>query len=164
MKKYILILLCVALPLASIAQPNSVRKVFRKYGLKEGVVKISIPGIVMDFAAMFVDDAETKKMLKGINKIKVLATDDDFSNANYNFASEALEHFKAQSFEKLLTVRSDDDNVAIYMKEGKRNRKELLIIAGGKDGSVIVYIKGKVTIEMLSSIGKEMNIKSLKTM
>jgi len=163
MKKYIFILLCVVLPAVTIAQPSSVRKVFRKYGHRDGVVKICIPGVVMDFAALFVDDKETAKMLRGVDKIKILATDEAASFHDVNFAAEVLDNFKSRSFEELLTVKDGKDDVAIYMKEGKRNKKELLIIAGGKKDNAIVYLKGKVSLEMLNSLGDEMKVDVLKS-
>lgn len=164
MKKSILILLCVALPLLSIAQPASVRKIFRQYGHEQGTVKINLPGIVMDFAALFVDDHETAKMLRGISKIRVLATDDETQTHPTDFGSKALQSFKSNQFEELLSVRSDKDDVAIYMKEGKRNKKELLIIAGGSSDNAIVYLKGKVDPEMLGQLGKEFKVDALKSL
>ncbi len=164
MKKYIIILLCVVLPAISIAQPASVRKAFRKYGHQDGVVKISLPGIVMDFAALFVDDQETAKMLRGVNKIKILATERADGFTKGNIASDILDSFKSKSFEELLTVRSGEEDVAIYMKEGKRNKKELLIISGGKDENAIVYLKGRIDPAMLSSLGKEMKVDALKSL
>lgn len=163
MRKFLFTLLCVALPLVSIAQPSSVRKVFRKYGHKDGVMKICLPGVVMGFAALFVDDKETAKMLRGVNSIKILTADEDAGFQGVNFVDEFLDNFRSRSFEELLTVKDGKQDVAIYMKEGKRNKKELLIIAGGQNESVIVYLKGKVSAEMLSSLGKEMNVDVLKS-
>lgn len=117
----------------------------------------------MGFAALFVDDKETAKMLRGVKSIKILAADEDAGFQDVNFADEFLDNFRSRSFEELLIVRDGKDDVVIYMKEGKRNKKELLIIASGQNDSVIVYLKGKVSAEMLSSLGKEMNVDVLKS-
>ncbi|MEA1877420.1 MAG: DUF4252 domain-containing protein [Bacteroidota bacterium] len=163
MKKFLIILLCVSLPLVSIAQPSSVRKVFRKYGHKDGVVKICLPGVVMGFAALFVDDKETAKMLRGVNSIKILTAGEAAGFQDVNFVDEFLDNFRSRSFEELLTVKDGKDDVAIYMKEGKRNKKELLIVAGGPNDNTIIYLKGKVSAEMLSSLGEEMKVDILKS-
>ena len=164
MKKYVLILLCVAIPALSVAQPASVRKASCKYGHKEGVTRITIPGIVMDFASWFVDDKETAKMLRSVNKIKVLAFEDSERFHDVNLVDEIMGKFKANSFEEMLAVRSDNEDVAIYIRERSRNRKELLVIAGGSDDNAIVYLKGKITPEMLGMIGNEMKVDALKSL
>jgi len=146
----------------SFAQPFSVRKAFHKYGKDDGVTKVVIPGIVMDFASWFVDDGETAKMLRGINKIKVLAADGDDGFDGPNIGKEVLKDFKAGAFKEMLTVRDGEDDVAILMKEGKRNKKELLVIVGSESESAIIYLKGKISPEMLGKIGEEMDVKSLK--
>lgn len=162
MKKLLIISLCILLPAMSFAQPLSVRKTFHRYGKDDGVTKIVIPGIVMDFASWFVDETETAKMLRGINMIKILAVDSDEGFDGPNIGKQVLEDFRSGNFHEMLTVRDGDDNVAILVKEGKRHRKELLVIAGGKDDSAIVYLRGKISPEMLGKIGTEMNVKALK--
>jgi hypothetical protein len=162
MKKAIIILLCLALPVISNAQPFSVRKAFHKYGHEDGVTKITIPGIAFDFASLFVDDRETAKMLRGVNKIKILAAEGDEGFDGPNIGKEVIERFKSNQFEPMLTVRNADEDVSILIKEGRKNRKELLVISGDKSDSAIIYIKGKIHPDMLRDLGKEMKIESLK--
>jgi len=163
MKKYILFLLIVIVPLAVISQPLSVRKVFRKYGHKQGVVSVWVPGVVMDLAALFGDDPETRQLLRNIDKVRVLAIEDNAALNDVNFNREVKKTFINHSYEQLMLVKESGNAVDILVKEGLRDRKELLIIAGGKDDNAIIYLKGKLTPEMLGKLGKEIKIDALST-
>ncbi len=157
MKKYIITLLVIAIPAMAISQPQSVRKSFRKYAKEEGVVKVTVPGIVLDIASWFVDDQATAKLIRKIDKVKVLAIDNDEYNGEVNLVDDIMKNFKNNAFEQLLTVRSDKEDAVIMIKEGFRNKRELLILAGGDDNA-IVYLKGKIVPEMLADLNTEIGL------
>jgi hypothetical protein len=158
MKKIAFLALALALPLLSIAQPHSVRKAFRQYAHEEGVTKITIPGILIDVASWFVDDKETARLIRKVDKVKILAIDGNEYQGQGQLAKDILDNFKSNSFEQLLTVRGANENAAILIKEGIGNKRELLIIAGDEGDNAVVYLKGRIVPEMLAEINKELKI------
>lgn len=152
MKKSILFILCLALPIMTIAQPLAVRKAFHRYGHDEGITRVTVPGIAIRMASWLVDDAETEALLKGINKVKVLFAEGEENMLQPEFASKFMKEIKRGQFEEMLTMNDQEDQVGIYIRDGRRHKKELVLFVSGKDESTIVYLKGKITPELLKQL------------
>lgn len=152
MKKVVLIALCSILSLSAFTHPLTVRKAFHRYGHNEGVTRITVPGIVIRVASWLVDDAETEALLKGIHKVKVLVAEGADNQINPDFTSKVITEIRESNFEEMLSVSDQNDQVEIFIREGRKNKKELVLFTTSKDASNIVYLKGKITPELLKQL------------
>lgn len=161
MKKTIILLIALAFPLMALTQPLSVRKLFHRYGQEEGVTRITVPGVAIRLATCFVDDDETARLLKGIRKVKVLVAEGEDNLPDPEFTAKIIRDFENSRFEEMLTVQDDGDQVGIYIRDIRRNKKELVIFTRDKKESAVIYLKGKMTPELLHQLSSNPGPKSL---
>lgn len=151
MKRNIIIILASIFILSSCNYDPGISEAFMKYRLKDGVTTISVPGWVIGIASRFADlDSEEREILQSIDRVRVLAVDDDDLNARIDLHKEFYNHInKKHDYEELLVVRNDDENVTIFGKMDNSVIEEMVILVGGDDNAMI-YIKGEIKPELLN--------------
>ncbi|MGA0233367.1 MAG: DUF4252 domain-containing protein [Saprospiraceae bacterium] len=77
---------------------------------------------------------------------------------------EAISKIDTKSYEELVTVRDEDQNVKILSKdeEGGKIVNEMLIIVGAEDEFVLVSIVGKLHMSKLVKLAKNMDIDGME--
>ena len=91
--KRILLILTVAAFLFSACDTNpGVSKAFAKYSHNEGVTSITVPGWLIGIGASFADLCdEEKELLDCIDKVKVLAIENEVLNGQYFYFIDTIE-------------------------------------------------------------------------
>ncbi|NQU55238.1 MAG: DUF4252 domain-containing protein [Bacteroidetes bacterium] len=151
--KRIFIILVASLFLFTACDTNpGVSKAFAKYSHEEGVTSITVPGWLISLGASLGDlSDEERELLDCIDKVKVLAIENDELNARINLHKEFhAEINKNKEYEELLTVRDKDENVTIFAKMDENVIKEMVILVGGDD-NVMVYLKGEIKPEQINN-------------
>ena len=153
MKRILIILAASAFLFTSCnTNPPGVSKAFSKYSHEDGVTSITVPGWLIGIAGKIGDlDKEERELLDCIDKVKVLAIENDELNARINLHEEFYSHINKNSdYEELLTVSDDRENVTIFGKMNEGVITEMVILVGG-DENVMVYLKGEIKPELLNS-------------
>ena len=157
MKKFkYLFVLAITLFFASCEYNPGVSEAFTKYRLKDGVTTITVPGWVIHLAARVGDvDRDERELLECIDKVRVLAIDNDNLNARVNLNKE-FEHYinRDNDFKTLMTIKKDGEDVTIFAKMDDDVIREMVLLVGGEDNA-LVYIKGRINPELIND-----NIKS----
>ncbi len=158
MKKIYFILIASVLLLSSCEYNPGVSEAFTKYRFRDGVTTITVPGWVIHLAASFGDLEENERdLLESIDKVRVLAIDNNDLNARVNLHDEfenKINHRK--DFETLMTVKNDDEDVTIFAKMDDNVIHEMVVLVGGDDNALI-YIRGEIDPEL---INKNINFKN----
>ena len=130
-----------------------VNKAFAKYSHKEGVTSITIPGWLISLGASFGDlSSEEKDLLDCIDKVKVLAVENDDLNKKINLHEEFHSEInKTNEFEELLTVTDEHENVTIFGKMDTEVIEEMVILIGGDDNALI-YLRGQIKPELVNNV------------
>ena len=152
MNKLTIFILALSLTIVSCSDNEGVNKAFSKYGHKEGVTAISVPGFVIHLASSFGElEEQEKDLLRNIDLVKVLAIENDHLNEEINLHNEFYEKINQNNeFEELLVVSSEGQNITIYGKVGKNEIiKEMVILVGGEDNA-LVYLKGNLDPKLLN--------------
>ncbi|MCD6345827.1 MAG: DUF4252 domain-containing protein [Bacteroidales bacterium] len=157
MKKLLLILLVALLPAFCFAQNSAVEKLFEKYGGKPGFTTVNINGSLLKFAASMSDEDEDLEVLNKINTIKILAQEDAQAS---NFYDEVMGELKRDSYEELMTVNSEDEDVIFLIKKSGERITEFLLVVGGDDENAIIYIGGDLRMKDIANLSKSINIDS----
>jgi len=161
MKKLIVLIVAIALPLCSFGQ-----SIFDKYEASDKVTFVSMqPKMFQMLAKMSVssDDPEAKEffaLVNSINSFKVITTDD--SAISKDIDSWVSGHLKSSSLQELMRVRDGDSNVKFYVKEGKDDNhvKELLMfVTGIKD--VNVEVNGHKLETVLLSLTGDIDLRQI---
>ena len=118
MKRLFFLLTATAFFLTACNTNPGVSKAFAKYAHKEGVTSITVPGWLIGLGATFGDlSDEENELLSCIDKVKVLAIENDELNKSIDLHQEFFEEInKNHEYEELLTVRDKNENVTIFGK------------------------------------------------
>jgi len=155
MKKLVLILIVALAPALVIAQNSAVEKLFVKYGGQKGFTTISISSGLLKMASEFVDEDEGTEVLKQINSIKILVQEDGVAD---NFYDEVMGELKRNAYEELMTVNSDEEDIIFLLKKDGDRISEFLIVVGGEEENVLLYIGGDLVMKDLAKIGNSIHM------
>ena len=151
MKKTLFILTAVLFVFTSCTYEPGVSEAFTKYRLKEGVTTVTVPGWVISLAANFGDlEKNEREILESIDKVRVLAVENDDLNRTINLHDEFyLRINKKGDYEELMSVRDENENVTIFGKMDEDVIREMVILVGGEENA-LVYIKGELKPDLLN--------------
>lgn len=152
MKRIALILSVALFLMTSCVYESGVSEAYSKYRFKDGVTTVTVPGWVIHLAAGIGDLEDSERdLLKSIDGVKVIAVEDDDMNARIDLHEEFYKKIsEKKDYEQLLVVREEDQNVTIFGRMNESLIKEMVILVGGDD-NVLIYVKGKISPEILNN-------------
>lgn len=162
MKRFYLFFIAVFFVVTSCETNTAVSTAFAKYSHRKDVTSITIPGWLISLGARFGDlEKEERRLLDCIDKVKVLAIENESLNERINLHKEFHDNInKNNDYEELLTVNDDEQNVTIFGKMDENVIREMIVLVGGNDNA-IVYLKGEIEPEMLNDVIKMSENKDL---
>jgi hypothetical protein len=152
MKKTVLLILIVPFIFLSCTDNPAVNHAFVKYGHRQGVTSITVPGFVVRLAARIGDlEKDERELLRSIDKVKVLAVEDPHWNEDLDLHAEFYQTInKDHQYEELMHVKNDHESVTLFGKMTDAGViREMVILTGGDD-NVLVYLKGHFRADMLN--------------
>ena len=153
MKKFSFLVAGILFLLTSCNYEPGVSEAFTKYRFKDGVTTVSIPGWVIGLASNIADlDKAEREILQSIDRVKVLAIEDNELNERVDLHREFYEQInKKGEYEELLAVHDNDENVTIFGKMDESVISEMVILVGGDDNAMI-YLKGEIKPELINNM------------
>lgn len=151
MKRIAFTLLAGLFLMTSCVYESGVSEAYSKYRFKDGVTTISVPGWVIHLAAGIGDLEESERvLLESIDKVKVIAVEDDNLNARIDLHEEFYKKIsEKKDYEQLLVIREEDQNVTIFGRMDDSVIEEMVILVGGDDNAMI-YVKGEISPQILN--------------
>jgi hypothetical protein len=151
MKQLLYIIIVSVFIFTACETDSGVSKAFAKYSDNEGVTSITVPGWLISIGAGFGDLSEQERdLLDCIDKVKVLAIDNDNLNARINLHQEFhAEINKNKEYEELLSIRDKDESVTIFGKMNENVIREIVVLVGG-DENVMIYVRGEIRPEVIN--------------
>lgn len=150
MKNIIIMAFIAILPSLAFCQNKSIEKFYNKYKSQENVTDINLQGWVLELAASFSDD-ESEKVLEKISKLRVLVIEEG-NLVNGNEYSQLVKEVKKDSFEELMQFKDGSDKVDIMMREKGNKITNVLLIARGNDGFIMLSLEGDLDWKDLKSL------------
>lgn len=150
MKKISYLFIALFFVFTSCVSEPGVSEAMSEYRFKDGVTSITVPGWVIELASGFSDLEESEKeLLESIDKVAVIAIENDDLNLRTNFHEEFYEKInKNKEYEELVVVRDDGESVTVFGKMNDTTITDLIVLVGG-DENVMVYLKGEFSPELL---------------
>lgn len=172
MKRVIVLISIILIPLLIRAQGGPVDKLFDKYAEKDGYTTVYITKYMFN---MFKNTNETKgkeedelnEVLGKLNSIKILAVDDpSFIPEGTNFYNEIMKELPREKYNELMVVKEKDSDVIFLAREEKGTIVELLLVAGGSSVSdnVLISILGEIDLKNISKLSKSLNIEGMESL
>ncbi len=154
----------IMISLSAFSQRNPVDKLFEKYGGKDGFTTVFISSKMFSmFSDMEAGDDDINKMIKNIESIKILTTDDEsLLDPGINFYKEIMNELSLDEYEELMVVKEKDQDIKFLVKEKEDIIVELLLVIGGKGNNALISIRGIIDLKSISKLSKSMNIEGLE--
>jgi len=162
MKKLVIALILISLPLSSFCQKSPVDDMFDKYNGREGFTSVYISSKMFSLLARIdSEDKDFQNLISRIRSIKILTIDSAANVTGINFCNELLRKLNSSGFEELMTVREEKGEVRFMILEVNGKIAELVMITGGY-GSSIVSISGDLDLKSIASLSDKMGIEELE--
>lgn len=164
MKKVLFAIALMVIGQTLTAQNDAITKYFDQYKDDSNFTIVNISPklfeMIANMAQEEIDDDEVLEMIKEMKGLKVLKTEVE----PMKYYNEAISKIDTKSYEELVTVRDEDQNVKILSKdeEGGKIVNEMLIIVGAEDEFVLVSIVGKLDMSKLVKLAKNMDIDGME--
>jgi len=154
----------IMISLSAFSQRNPVDKLFEKYGGKDGFTTVFISSKMFSmFSDMEAGDDDINKMIKNIESIKILTTDDEsLLDPGINFYKEIMNELSLDEYEELMVIKEKDQDIKFLVKEKEDIIVELLLVIGGKGNNALISIRGIIDLKSISKLSKSMNIEGLE--
>jgi hypothetical protein len=159
--KIIKLVLISMICLSARAQKSPVDAIFEKYANKEGFTTVMISKYMFRlFANMDVNQDDFMKTIAGLESIKILTVEDSVLNSKINFYKEIINEIPLEEYKELMVVKKKGQDLKMLVREKNGQISEFLLIGGGND-NVLISIVGKLNLESISKLSKEMNIQGM---
>jgi hypothetical protein len=159
--KIIKLVLISMICISARAQKSPVDAIFEKYGNKEGFTTVIISKYMFSlFANMDVNQDDFMKTIAGLESIKILTVEDSVLNTKINFYKEIINEIPLEEYKELMVVKKKGQDLKMLIREKNGQINEFLLIGGGND-NVLISIVGKLNLESIARLSKEMNIQGM---
>jgi hypothetical protein len=131
-------------------------------------VEINIGPTLINLASQLVakHEPEAAKMLNELRgiKVNVVAIDDDNREALHERARKVRESLDSKGWEKVVTVKKQEQDVGIYMKSQDKQVVQglALVVFEGNKQAVFINVDGNIRPEQLSMLGERLHMEELK--
>lgn len=124
-------------------------KVIADFSRKENVEKINIGKIGWNFLKFASVGKKDLSIMKKINSLHLIDLS-SCSEETKSLFTERIDKLKDDSYELLLKVKDDEDDIVILSKTKKNKIRELIII--DKNEPMILRLKGKFDLNDLNAV------------
>lgn len=141
-------------------QRNGIDAFFSRYEGKDGFTTVNISGNLFNLFADSVKDSGGKEISLDVSLVRILNVNDENVTGRINFMEELRNSIEKGGYEELMMVKNAEDDVRVLVKTSGRIIKELLVVSGGKDNTLI-QVKGSFKKNDLKKLANS-NIDGLK--
>ena len=162
MKKIILALITLLLPICLQAQASTVDRVFDKYSGKLGYTSVMVTKSMFElFSTLATDetDKEFTQITSQLNCIKILSCEDSQNaNTGLSFYKDVVTAINAHGYQDLMTVKEGGNEIKFIIKKTGHKISEFIMVVGGKE-ACLIYLQGDIDLKQVAKLSKSMNLK-----
>ena len=166
MKKLAITLALIMGTMAAMAQGSLVSKYFDEFADNEDYTKVSVSSKMFSlFTELEAGSEAEKEFLKAVSKLKGLKiiASDSVPNAPAMF-KKANADVNKSGYEELMSVQDAEENMKFSIKEKNGVIEELLMVAGGKKGFMLLSLYGEIDLKNISKIAQAMKVEGLQNL
>lgn len=157
MKKLVVVIVSMLLPVFAFAQSATIDRLIDKYSGQEGVTVVNIsPELFQIFADTDMKEvADADIPLDKLTAVKVLAIESAEVLAGANFYEEVTSDLNTSDYAEVITVKDGNEDVKMWMKTEGTQIREFLLVVSSPDEGVIVYIAGDFNMNDVAGLAEE---------
>ena len=165
MKKLLIVILVICGAFQLKAQ-DAINKFFSQYQDDERFTQVVITSRMFGlFSDLDLDDPEDKEIaetISNLESLKILSLED--TNEGIDLFKKATKAVPTGTYEILMTIRGQDENLTFFIKEKDKIIEELLMIMGSDDEFFIMSLVGKIDLKQVSRMASAMDIDGLENL
>jgi len=160
--KYLSLLILFMVSIStSYAQAGAIDTYFSKYKDDDRFTMVFVSPKMFQMFSKIADGADDKidpeltEVISSLKGLRILTTEHE----GRAFYKEAISTINTTSYEELMTVRSEGDDVKFLVKDtdGGNIVEELLLLVGG-DEFVIMSFIGRINLKQIGKLAKQLDI------
>ena len=98
------------------------------------------------------ETAELKDLVKDIESMKFVRVDKNKTKIDKSYFKELVDEYHDDDFEDLMTMRQEDMNINVYIKESGGETKGLVLLMDDDQNLAVLDIKGFVPLNKLAKL------------
>jgi uncharacterized protein YqkB len=163
MKKILLALTAILISGATFAQKDLITSFFEKYSGHEGITVINVSGDMLKL----ITDAEQERrdtvFSSKLSEVKVMALEKNCDNpVSIDFRSEVYDKLDKSVYKEMMSVKQNEEDVFILVRESGNRISEILIIVGGQKENALIQVKGDLLLSELADMAGKYQMKGLE--
>lgn len=166
MKKLVLNIMILLFPILLSAQSSPIENIISEYSGKEGVTSINLSNQMLQlFSKMAEDesDEELEAIISDLNGIKILTFESSIKPKNgKSLYSDFTRLLSASNYKELMTINDEGENIQFLIRESNSKIKELVMVIGESDETVLIALTGDIDLKNMSELSKSLDIKQLE--
>jgi hypothetical protein len=148
------------------AQDSPTKKLYDKYGGKEGYTTVTISkelfGMFAEIDSDDPDAQEIKEMMSQLDGIQILMYEaKDESDAELKKFKDEISKVKAEDYTELMMVKESDEEVKFLARKKDDKIGELLLLINSGKEAGFVSIVGLIDMNTVAKLSKTMNIEGM---
>lgn len=159
-----ILVLCVTLMtgISGFSQIRSVEQLFEKYSGKEGFTSVSITKSMFDLFSQMetAPDDDYMNAIKNLTGIKILSTEKSIDGIN--FYKDVAPLIQSKYYEELMSIQESNQEIKFLTRKKEGKVVELLMVVGGKQENVLIWITGVIDMKTIGKIASNMNIQGME--
>ena len=158
MKRLIYILLSAVVGILSGQAQNTI---FDQFSGEKNVTYVNISKTLLNMmpeGQLEIDALDLKSVINELDRIQILTCEDD-ANLIARIRKASNARFKKSSYEELMRIKDDGEEVTIYIttpQSQKKIKELIMLVDDGNDEFVVIQLTGNISISHLQSLTKNM--------
>lgn len=157
MKRLIYILLSMVVGVLAGQAQNTI---FDQFSGEKNVTYVNISKTLLNMmpeGQLEIDALDLKSVINELDRIQILTCEDD-ANLIDRIRKASNASFKKSSYEELMKVKDDGEEVTIYItpQSQKKIKELIMLVDDGNDEFVVIQLTGNISISHLQSLTKNM--------
>ncbi len=165
--KYLSVLLIAFMGFAmpAFAQEDAITKYFDQYLEDERFTVVYLSPKMFEILGKLdldeLEDEEAAEVMDVVQDLKALRILTSEINT-LEFYEEAKRKIDTKSYETLMTVRHDQENVEFLVKENGDVIEELLLLVGGGENFVLMSFIGNINLKKISKLANSVDVSGME--
>jgi hypothetical protein len=156
MKKLILIVLLLSLPMLAMSQNKAIEALADKYSDREGFSVITLQGKMTNVATKYLDmgEVEISSLMDNISSLIVISSD----KPNEGFRADVRSAVALGDYCSMMTVSENGQSIKFLLssveedRKDKQDKNEFVMIIFDKDEDTLISIVGNYKVKQVSKI------------
>ncbi|MFK8008422.1 MAG: DUF4252 domain-containing protein [Saprospiraceae bacterium] len=150
MKKILIAIAILSIPLLATSQHESIENFYNKYVDNEKISDISLNGWILSMASKMSEEDGTE-ILQKITKLRIMLAEekDIVSKAD---VKKLMRDVRNNDFEDLMTIRDEGTRVNFMIREKGKNITNVLVIIHGEGDFILLSLEGNLNFEDLKQL------------